>query len=144
MERPSNKAGGSVERDTAVTVHGEAKSQPELKSPLRKAGRGATIVTVHRDRRQEVIAVNRNDLADMRAFHAIEAVCINLGQFLTGGSLWLGIDKYSSMVAGEKFPSIIIVCGAAFILGIILDAIGFVHWKLRQHKISGIFDETEN
>jgi hypothetical protein len=80
----------------------------------------------------------------MRAFHVIEAVCINIGQFLTGGSLWLGIDKYSAMTPGGALPSIVISCGAAFLIGVVLDIIGFVHWKLRQRKISGIFEEAED
>src|SRR3712207_1630200 len=84
---------------------------------------GAVVDTQYLQRRQEYVAVNRNDLEDLRTFDGLEMALFTIGMFFVSGATWLGIDKYYDMGHSGRTP-LLFVCCLSVAFGMVMCAAG--------------------
>lgn len=102
---------------------------------------GAVMIPEYLERRQEVVAVNRDDLDDILGFDGMAAAFGAIGMFFLSGATWLLIDHvatadaYSVGLVGICIVSII--AGFGFLLGGV-----YAHSKKRG-RITRIYNQTK-
>lgn len=102
---------------------------------------GALMRTEYLHRTQEVVAVNRSDLEDIKTFDDLERLFIGVGLFLSSGSTWLFVDKAFSAAKWE-FTPVIAISAVSILVGVFLLVVGWRMGKRRRDKIDRIFSET--
>lgn len=105
-------------------------------------GSGAVVTTSYLERRQEYVAVNRNDLEDLKAFDGMEATLFSFGSFFASGSAWLGVDKYFTDARMFANP-LLLVCLISFVFGVVLCFAGLTMRLRKKRRIDRIFAETK-
>ena len=102
---------------------------------------GAVIKHEYLERRQEIVAVNKTDLEDIRTFDSLEQAMQTLGLFLLSGALWLGLDKIMSQPKFELTP-VVSFCSASVVFGLLSLVAGLIMRNKKRARISRIFSET--
>lgn len=102
---------------------------------------GAQIKHRYLDRKQDFVAVNKNDLEDILGFDGVAAFLGALGMFFLAGSTWLLIDKITQMQAFQFTPAVA-VCLPSMAFGLINLAVGLYFHRRKRGRIQRIFDET--
>ena len=103
---------------------------------------GALITPSYLERQQEVVAVNRSDLENIRDFDKTSTAFGGIGTFLFGGGLWLGVDKFSDWAEGP-LPLIVMFCAFVCALGLVFIFVGWFFAKRKTAFIDRIFRETK-
>jgi cytochrome bd-type quinol oxidase subunit 2 len=115
-----------------------------MKAPVVTSGspyEGARIKNKYLDRKQEFVAVNKNDLEDILSFDGMSSFFSSVAMFLLAGATWLLIDKISQMQEFEvtstvQFLGLCIFCG-------LVSLVPGVYFHLKKRgRIQRIFDET--
>lgn len=109
---------------------------------------GAKIQHNYLIRRQETLAVNKNDLEELMTFDCLTVFLSGLGSFFLSGATWLGLDKTLGQYPLEQgatfqFTMTIGFCSLAGIFGAALLLCGFVIWFMRMVKVRRMINETE-
>jgi hypothetical protein len=102
---------------------------------------GALLRADYLERRQEFVAVNRNDLADLKMFDTLELALMGAGSFFFSGAVWLGIDKYFENTP-PMFTPIVFACILSALFGVVLTGAGIVMHVAKRRRIDRIFGET--
>lgn len=102
---------------------------------------GAVITSQYLERRQELVAVNRNDLEDILGFDGLAAIFGGLGMFLLSGAGWLLVDKLLEQPEFSVTTAIGICAVISFSGVVFLGAGAWIHTKKRS-RIDRIFKET--
>jgi len=89
-------------------------------------------------RRQQILAVQRSDLENIRNFGGTGSKFSTAGMFFLNGGLWLGVDKITSWFEGPS-PAIIWICGFSVLLGIVLCGVVAIFSRNKSDFITQIF-----
>lgn len=101
---------------------------------------GALIQADYLNRRQEYVAVNRNDLEDLKTFDVLSAFLYGCGMFFLSGSVWAGVVKYFERGAFSNdivFFLLFAICGVIFLV------VGHVVSSKKRSRIDRIFGEAQ-
>lgn len=102
---------------------------------------GAVMIPEYLERRQEVVAVNRDDLEDILGFDGMAASFGAIGMFFLSGATWLLIDHLAT--AETYTPGLIGICVVSIAAGGGFLAGGaFAHSKKRG-RITRIYNQTK-
>ena len=118
----------------------EAQRQANALQP--RVATGASIKHRYRNRTQEVFAVTRSDLEDIRAEGLSSALPFTVGMFMLSGSVWVAVDKYLSRPEGADLPSAFWVMLLAASFGATLICISIPFKIARKNKIDKILSDV--
>lgn len=119
----------------------ELRSAEQSRALQLHAPSGAVVRTAYLERRQEFIAVNRNDLADLKIFDGLEAGLLGVGGFFFSGAVWLGVDKYFG-ASPRLVPAAVALCAMSAVFGLVMLGAGIVLRVVKRRRIDRIFSET--
>ncbi|NGN44453.1 hypothetical protein G6N74_25615 [Mesorhizobium sp. CGMCC 1.15528] len=85
------------------------------------------------------VAVDRQDLEELRTFDTLQIALISIGNFFLSGSLWIFAEQFFGREVFEWTPLSGFCVGAAM-FGLVMIMAGCVLWRLRRRKVSNIFD----
>lgn len=102
---------------------------------------GAVMIPEYLERRQEVVAVNRDDLEDILGFDGMAAAFGAIGMFFLSGATWLLVDHLAT--AEAYAAGLIGVCVVSMIAGCgFLGGGAYAHSKKRG-RITRIYNQTK-
>jgi hypothetical protein len=103
---------------------------------------GALLTSEYLERKQELVAVNRNDLEDILGFDGMSAFFGGLGMFLLSGSSWMLVDKITAQDT-FKLTTAIGICAVCLVAGVAFMGAGLKLHSMKRGRIKRIFDETK-
>jgi hypothetical protein len=125
-----------------MSSSGQERLREEQSRALKPRASGAVIENTYLQRRQEYIAVNRNDLEDLRVFDALESWLFAVGMFFVSGATWLGVDKYFDTGHSARVL-LLCVCILSVVFGGVMCGVALVMRVKKKERIDRIFAETK-